>query len=47
MKDYEFLEPAQIELQEEVKYYDEQQSGLGLYTPFWIVGGILHGAEDD
>jgi hypothetical protein len=26
MKDYE---PAQIELEEEVKYYNEQQSGLG------------------
>ena len=29
MKDYEFLEPAQIELEEEVKCYDEQQVGLG------------------
>jgi plasmid stabilization system protein ParE len=29
MKDYVFLEPAQIELEEEVKYYNEQQAGLG------------------
>jgi hypothetical protein len=29
MKDYEFLEPAQIELEDEVKYYNEQQPGLG------------------
>lgn len=29
MKDYEFLEPAQIELEEEVKYFNEQQAGLG------------------
>jgi len=24
MNDYDFLEPAQIELEEEVKYYNEQ-----------------------
>jgi hypothetical protein len=29
MKDYDFLEPAQIELEEEVKYYNEQRMGLG------------------
>lgn len=29
MKDYEFLEPAQIEMEEEVKYYNDQQAGLG------------------
>jgi hypothetical protein len=29
MRDYEFLEPAQIELEAEVKYYNEQQAGLG------------------
>ncbi len=29
MKDYEFLEPAQIELEEKVKCYNEQQAGLG------------------
>ena len=29
MKDYEFLEPAQIELEDEVKYYNEQQLRLG------------------
>ena len=29
MKDYEFLEPAQIELEDEVNYYNEQQPGLG------------------
>ena len=29
MKDYAFLEPAQIELEEEVKYYNEQQAELG------------------
>lgn len=27
MKDYEFLEPAQIELEEEVQYFNEQQMG--------------------
>ena len=29
MKDYEFLKPARIKLEEEVKYYDEQQARLG------------------
>ena len=29
MKDYDFLEPAQIELEEEVKYYNDQRAGLG------------------
>lgn len=29
MKDYEFLEPAQIELEDEVNYYNKQQPGLG------------------
>jgi hypothetical protein len=29
MKDYEFLEPAQIELEEEVRYFNEQRMGLG------------------
>jgi hypothetical protein len=29
MKDYDFLEPAQIELQEGVKYFNEQQANLG------------------
>jgi hypothetical protein len=29
MKEYEFLEPAQFELEEEVKYFNEQQVGLG------------------
>lgn len=29
MKYYDFLEPAQIELEKEVKYYNEQQLGLG------------------
>lgn len=29
MKDYDFLEPAQIELEEEVKYFNEQQESLG------------------
>ena len=29
MKDYDFLEPAQIELEEGVKYFNEQQAGLG------------------
>lgn len=29
MKDYEFLEPAQTELEEEVKYLNDQQSELG------------------
>ena len=29
MNDYDFLEPAQIELEEEVKYYNEQRMGLG------------------
>ena len=29
MKDYGFLEPAEIELEEEVKYFNDQQEGLG------------------
>lgn len=29
MKEYEFLEPAQFELEEEVQYFNEQQEGLG------------------
>ena len=29
MKDFDFLEPAQVELEEEVKYYNEQRVGLG------------------
>ena len=28
MNDYDFLEPAQIELEEKVKYYNEQRTGL-------------------
>jgi len=28
MNDYDFLEPAQIELEKEVKYYNEQRTGL-------------------
>ena len=29
MKGYDFLEPAQIELEEGVRYFNEQQAGLG------------------
>ena len=29
MKGYEFLEPAQMELEEGVKYYNERRAGLG------------------
>ena len=29
MKHYDFLEPAQIELEEEVKYFNKQEAGLG------------------
>ncbi len=29
MKDYDFLEPAQIELEEEVRYLNEHQVNLG------------------
>ena len=29
MKDYDFLELAQIELEEEVNHYNEQKAGLG------------------
>ena len=29
MRDYDFLEPAQIELEEEVRYLNEQQVDLG------------------
>ena len=29
MKDYAFLEPAQIELEEEVKYFNKRRVGLG------------------
>ena len=29
MRDYEFLEPAQIELEEDVQYFNEQRAGLG------------------
>lgn len=40
MKDYEFLEPAQIELEEEVKYFNEQQGGLGYEFAKEIAGTI-------
>ena len=29
MKGYDFLEPAQIELEEEVSFYNGQRAGLG------------------
>lgn len=29
MRDYDFLEPAQIELEEEVRYLNERQDNLG------------------
>ncbi len=29
MRDYDFLEPAQIELEEEVRYLNEQRVNLG------------------
>jgi plasmid stabilization system protein ParE len=29
MKNYDFLEPAQIELEEGVRYFNQQQAGLG------------------
>jgi len=29
MKSYDFLEPAQLELEEEVRYFNEREEGLG------------------
>ncbi len=29
MKSYDFLEPAQLELEEEVEYFNDREEGLG------------------
>lgn len=40
MKDYDFLDPAQIELEEEVKYLNEQRLGLGYEFAEEVAGTI-------
>lgn len=40
MKDYDFLEPAQIELEDKVRYFDEQQAGLGYEFAKEVAGTI-------
>jgi len=33
MKSYDFLEPAQLELEEEEKFFNEREEGLGTSLP--------------
>jgi hypothetical protein len=40
MKDYDFLEPAQIELEEEVKYFNGEQESLGYEFAREVAGTI-------
>jgi hypothetical protein len=41
MRDYDFLEPAQIELEEEVRYLNESQVNLGYEFAHEVLSTII------